>query len=131
MYSRRSLIIILLALALSVIGPYLSVQGAMAVTNGRSGKGGDANFFSTARGGIGGLHNTGNSGKSANGNGGDGGFADDHSSARGGTGGSSNQVLQLNGTIDQQGVRCVVSLNVERGLPVDVLIVRDTTVTCI
>ena len=43
MHGRQSLIIILLALALTVIGPYLSVQGAMAnPTNGQNGKNGSA-----------------------------------------------------------------------------------------
>ena len=69
MYSRQSLILILLAIALTVIGPSLSAQGAMAVpTNGQNGHNGRADSTSTAIGGIGGTGNTPNSGDSNNGN---------------------------------------------------------------
>ena len=42
MHSRHSLVIILVALALTVIGPSPYVQGAMAATNGQNGRNGEA-----------------------------------------------------------------------------------------
>jgi hypothetical protein len=53
MHSRHSLIIILLAIALTVIGPSLSVQGAMAAINGQNGGDGKADSTSSAKGGTG------------------------------------------------------------------------------
>jgi hypothetical protein len=55
MHSRQSLIIILVALALTVIGPSLSVQGAMAATNGQNGENGGT---PQEHGGAGGAGNT-------------------------------------------------------------------------
>jgi len=51
MYSRQSLVIILLSIALTAIGPSLSVQGAMAVPkNGQNRGDGNADSTSTAKG---------------------------------------------------------------------------------
>jgi len=51
MYSRQSLVIILLSIALTAIGPSLSVQGAMAVPkDGQNGGDGNADSTSTAKG---------------------------------------------------------------------------------
>jgi hypothetical protein len=72
------LAIILLGLALTVIGPYLSVQGAMAIpTNADK----TTSPPSTTNAGDGGTGDTPNSGDSNNGNGGNGGTAD-HSARR-------------------------------------------------
>jgi hypothetical protein len=87
MHSRYSLVIILLGLALTVIGPYLSVQGAMAIpTNADK----TTSPPSTTNGGDGGTGDTPNPGDSNNGNGGNGGTADHFSSANGGNGGTRN-----------------------------------------
>lgn len=80
MHSRYSLVIILLGLALTVIGPYLSVQGAMAIpTNADK----TTSPPSTTNAGDGGTGDTSNFGDSNNGNGGNGGTADHFSSAEG------------------------------------------------
>ncbi|MGC2668517.1 MAG: hypothetical protein WA220_04970 [Candidatus Nitrosopolaris sp.] len=67
------MVIILLGLALTVIGPYLSAQGAMAIpTNADK----TTSPPSTTNGGDGGTRNILNSGFSRNGNGGNGGSID-------------------------------------------------------
>jgi len=104
MYSHQSLILILLAIALTVIGPSLSVQGAIAnPTNGQNGKDGNKEGCKTpfnvclVRGGQGEVTINANQGNSFNGNGGNGGTAVCGGSevictARGGDGGSRNSV---------------------------------------
>jgi hypothetical protein len=94
MYITKSLVVILLARALTVIAPSLSasiiLQGAMAATNGQNGQNGKADSISSAKGGPGGTGNAPNSGFSNNGNGGIGGIAVERSSANGGAGGTGN-----------------------------------------
>ena len=91
MYNPQSLIIILVAIALTVIAPSLSFQGAVAATNGQKGPNGRADpSSSSAKGGNGGTGNSPNSGDSNNGNGGAGGQATVRSTANGGNGGTDN-----------------------------------------
>ena len=91
MHRINSLVIILVALGLSVMAP-LSVQGAMAVSNGQNGKNGNANSTSTAKGGTGGVSNFFNRDNSNNGNGGNGGIAAHGGSANYGSGGDYYEV---------------------------------------
>src|SRR5713101_1114506 len=98
MHTPQSLVIILLALALAVVTPYLSGAGIVQAASriGQPGQNGNADSTSQAFGGRGGLDNTPNGPNVLIGNGGQGGSATDHSTANGGNGGSNNVGNGLN-----------------------------------
>lgn len=92
MYKVKSLVIILVDLALMVMVPSISGSGQQAKgsTNGQPGKNGIQDRTSSALGGAGGTGNTPNFDFSLNGNGANGGTALQSSQANGGAGGNSN-----------------------------------------